>query len=128
MRAKYTRLFVDEHGGTRFEDLVAELQPGFTPPGGTVPGFSAPFLTTDGNSFWIGAPSDWKDDTPHTAPRRMILVTTQGEYEVTTSTGMTRRFPLGSVVVVEDTSGAGHSFKIIGTEDVMIFGVGLPPA
>jgi len=32
------------------------------------------------------------------------------------------------VVVVEDTSGAGHSFKIIGTEDVMIFGVGLPLA
>jgi hypothetical protein len=127
MRAKYTRLFVDQHGGTHFEDLVAELQPGFTPPGGAVPSFSTPFLTSDGNSFWIGAPSDWKDDTPHTAPRRMILVTTQGEYEVTTSTGMTRRFPLGSVVVVEDTSGAGHSFKIIGREDVMIFGVGLPP-
>jgi hypothetical protein len=58
----------------------------------------------------------------------MILVTTQGEYEVTTSNGMVRRFPIGSVVVVEDTSGAGHSFKIIGTEDVMIFGVGLPLA
>jgi len=128
MRANYTRLFVDEHGRTRFEDLVVDLQPGFTPPGGAVPSFSAPFLTTDENSFWIGAPSDSKDDTPHSAPRRMILVTIQGEYEVTTSTGVTRCFPLGSMVVVEDTSGAGHSFKIIGTEDVMIFRVGLPPA
>lgn len=93
----------------------------------SVPGFSAPFLPAEG-SFWIGAPSGWKDDAPHTAPRRMVLVTTRGEYEVTTSDGMVRRFPVGSVVVVEDTLGAGHSFKIIGTEDVMIFGVGLPPA
>jgi hypothetical protein len=127
MQAKYTRLFVDEHGGTRFEDRLTELQPGFLPPGQTTPSFSAPFLETNG-SFWIGAPVDWKDDASHTAPRRMILVTTQGEYEVTTSTGTVRRFPTGSVVVVEDTSGAGHSFKIIGTEDVMIFGVGLPTA
>ena len=127
MRAKYTRLFVDEHGGSRFEDLATELQPGFSPPGMATTSFSATFLPTDG-SFWIGAPRDWNDDTPHTAPRRMILVTRQGEYEVTTSNGMVRRFPIGSVVVVEDTSGAGHSFKIIGTEDVMLFGVGLPPA
>src|SRR5262249_11727672 len=109
MQAKFTRLFVDERGGSHFEDLVTELQPGFCPPGMATPGFSAPFLITN-DSFWIGAPSGWKDDTPHTAPRRMILVTTQGEYEVTTSTGMVRRFPIGSVVLVEDTSGAGHSF------------------
>jgi hypothetical protein len=58
----------------------------------------------------------------------MVLVTTQGEYEITTSNGTVRRFPTGSVLVVEDTWGAGHSFKIIGTGDVMTFGVGLPPA
>jgi hypothetical protein len=94
MQAKYTRLFFDERGGSRFEDLATELQPGFCPPGMSIPGFTAPFLATDG-SFWIGAPSGWKDDAPHTAPRRMILVTTQGEYEVTTSNGMVRRFPVG---------------------------------
>ena len=127
MQAKYTRLFVDEHGGSGFEDLAAELQPGFCPPGMSTPGFSAPFLATEG-SFWIGAPNGWKDDAPHIAPRRMILVTTQGEYEVTTSGGKVRRFPVSSVVVVEDVSSVGHSSKIIGTEDVMIFGVGLPPA
>jgi len=127
MRAKYTRLLVDDHGGSRFEDLATELQPGFSAPGIASTIFSASFLPTNG-SFWIGAPRDWSDDTPNTAPRGMILVTTQGEYEVRTSDGMVRRFPIGSVVVVEDTSGAGHSFKIVGTEDVMIFGVGLPPA
>jgi hypothetical protein len=64
MQAKYTRLFVDEHGGSRFEDLATELQPGFCPPGMVTPGFSVPFLITDVGSFWIGAPSVWKDDSP----------------------------------------------------------------
>jgi hypothetical protein len=44
----------------------------------------APFLASEG-SFWIGAPITVKDDTPHPAPRRMILVTTQGEHQITTS-------------------------------------------
>ena len=127
MKASYTRLFVDEHGGSRFEDLVTDLQPGFAPPGVETQSFSSPFLNADG-SFWIGARSSWTDNTLHTAPRRMILVTTQGQYEVTTSTGMVRRFTLGSVVLVEDTWGAGHSFKIVGTDDVVIFGVGLSSA
>ncbi|HEU0156615.1 MAG TPA: hypothetical protein VFQ82_11145, partial [Stellaceae bacterium] len=70
----------------------------------------------------------WKEDWPHTAPRRMILVTAQGSYEVTTSTGMVRQFIAGSVVVVEDTSRAGHLFRITGTQDVIIFGAGLPPS
>jgi hypothetical protein len=129
MQAKYTRVFADEHGESRFEDgLVTELEPGFAPPGVITPAFSAPFLTTDGTCFWIGIPKNWKEDWPHAAPRRMIIVTTQGEYEITTSDGEVRRFPIGSVVLVEDTSGAGHLFTIVGAEDVMIFGVGLPPA
>lgn len=44
MQAEYTRLFIDEHGESRFEDLVTDLQAGFSPPGVATPGFSAPFL------------------------------------------------------------------------------------
>ena len=105
VQAKYTRLYVDEPGEFRFEDLVTELQPGFSAPGVAAPGFSAPFYPIDGSCFWIGVPAGWKEDWPHTAPRRMILVTAQGSYEVTTSTGMVRQFSAGSVVAVEDTSG-----------------------
>ncbi|HEY1299217.1 MAG TPA: hypothetical protein VGF07_01895 [Stellaceae bacterium] len=128
MQAKYTRLYVDEQGESRFEDCVTELQPGFSAPGVVTPGFSAPFQTVDGSCFWIGVPSNWKEDWPHTAPRRMILVTAQGSYEVTTSTGIVRKFSAGSVVVVEDTSGAGHLLRITGTQDVIIFGAGLLPS
>jgi len=58
----------------------------------------------------------------------MVFVTTQGEYQVTTSGGVTRKFPVGSVLVVEDVSSAGHSTKITGTEDLIIFAANLPAA
>ena len=39
MQARYTRLFTDESGASRFEDSTIELQQMFSPPGllGTVP-------------------------------------------------------------------------------------------
>jgi hypothetical protein len=36
------------------------------------------------------------------------MVTLAGEYEVQVSSGETRRFGPGSVVLVEDLTGAGH--------------------
>ena len=125
MQAHYTRLFTDERGVSCFEDLAIELQPGFSAPGLEEPILSAPFLACEG-SFWVGAPTTWKGDTPHPAPRRMIFVTTQGEYQVTTSDGVTRRFPVGSVLIIEDTTGAGHSTKITSAEDAIGFAVALP--
>ena len=72
----YTRLFTDERGASCFEDVTITLQPGFSIPGVATTIFTAPFLASE-DSFWIGAPSTAKDDGPHPAPRRMILVTTQ---------------------------------------------------
>jgi hypothetical protein len=53
-------------------------------------------------------------------------VTVPGEYEVTTSKGDVRRFPRGSVLLVEDTTGKGHSTKIVSDEDGVGFCVALP--
>jgi hypothetical protein len=55
----------------------------------------------------------------------MIFITVRGEYAVTVSDNVVRYFPAGSVLVVEDTTGMGHSSKITGKEDCYIFGVGL---
>jgi hypothetical protein len=102
-----------------------DLQQVFSPPGLESVIFSAPFLPSEG-SLWIGALNTWKDASLHQAPRRMIQVTTQGEYQITTSEGAFRRFPVGAVLIVEDTSGVDHSSKITSAEDVIIFAVGLP--
>ena len=125
MRATYTRLFTDEHGASRFADLEIELSVGFSAPPAE-PLHFAQFLAPDG-SFWIGAPTNWKGDAAHPAPRRAIFVTTRGEYQVTTSDGVVRCFPAGCVLVVEDTTGEGHSTAITSDEDCIILAVSLPP-
>ena len=124
MRACYARIFTDEHGLSRFEDLGVELIPGFAVPPAE-PLHTAPFLASEG-TFWVGGLPAWKGDAAHPAPRRMIFVTVRGEYQVTASEAVVRTFPAGSVLIVEDTTGAGHSTKITSAEDAIVFAVGLP--
>ena len=124
MRASYTRLYADEQGISRFEDLGVELIPGFaTPP--AEPLRLARFVPAD-RCYWLGAPTDWKGDAAHPTPRRQILVTVQGEYEVSAGDGTRRRFPVGSIVLVEDTTGGGHGTKITSAVEALVFAVGLP--
>lgn len=124
MRAQYTRLFTDASGASRFGDHDIELNAGFAVPPAE-PIHSAQFLVPDA-TFWIGVPTNWKGGVAHPAPRRAIFVTARGEYEVTTSDGAVRSFPAGSVLVLEDTTGEGHSTRITSSEDCIVFAVGLP--
>jgi hypothetical protein len=119
-----SRLSTDEGGVSRFRDLDVELAPGLAVPPAQ-PLHSAPFLPTEG-SFWVGAPTTWRGDAPHPAPRRQIFVTVRGEYQVTAGDGTVQRFPAGSVLVLEDTTGTGHSTRITSGEDCIVFAVGLP--
>ena len=105
MRAHYTRLFTDERGGSRLADFDIELSVGFAVPP-TEPLHLAQFLAPD-STFWIGAPTSWKGDAVHPAPRRAIFVTLRGEYQVTTSNGVVQRFPTGSVLIVAAPSAVG---------------------
>ena len=47
----------------------------------------------------------------------------QGEYEITASDGAVRSFHAGSVLLLEDTDGKGHSFRVTGNDDALIFAV-----
>jgi hypothetical protein len=126
MQARYTRLFTNGHGATCFEDVEIGLKLGFAVPPAE-PLHTAQFLPADG-TFWVGGPATWKGDAAHPAPRRMIFVTVQGEYEIGASDGVTRKFPVGSVLLLEDTAGPGHLTKITSTEDAIVLGVGVPAA
>ena len=126
MQARYTRLFTDENGQSRFEDAEIGLASGFAVPPAE-PLFTAPFFPAEG-TFWIGAPTTWRGDAAHPAPRRMIFVTVRGEYRVTASRNEVRHFPTGSVLLIEDTTGDGHSTEIIGGEEVIVLAIGLTTA
>jgi len=126
MKAAYSRLFTDESGEPRIEDIEFDISPGFAVPP-AAPLHTAPFLPADGSTFWVGAPPNWNGRDPHPAPRRMIFVTVRGEYEVIVNAGVARCFPVGSVLVVEDTTGIGHTSRISSADDCIILAIGLPP-
>jgi hypothetical protein len=124
MKVHYTRLFANSQGASSFEDKEAELKLGFAAPPAE-PLYTAQFSPAEG-TFWLGAPPTWKGDAPHPAPRRMVFITVQGEYQIEATDGETRQFPLGRVLLIENTTGTGHSTKVIGGQDAIVFAVGLP--
>jgi hypothetical protein len=49
----------------------------------------------------------------------------RGEVEVTASDGETRRFSPGGLLLVEDTTGKGHSTRVVGGEGFLLVGIAL---
>ena len=74
----------------------------------------------------MGAPIGWEGDEPHRVPARSVFVTTQGEYIVIANDGDVRNFPVGSVILLEDTWGVGHQTSNIGDIDVVALIVSVP--
>lgn len=124
MEVRYTRLFADASGASHFEDRELGLEPGFAVPPAE-PLSSAPLLPAE-TTFFFGGPASWKGTTAHPAPRRMLLVTIRGEYRITASDGQARSFPLGSVLLMENTTGAGHSTRFTHVDGAIVLAVGLP--
>ncbi len=115
--AKYVRIYADESGESHFEDMETELTFGdFAPP--AAPLARGPFLPA-AQMQWLAAPTGWPSDVPHPPPNRLVFVVTQGELELTTSDGEARRFPIGAVVLLEDTSGKGHRSEVTSDVDVL---------
>jgi len=49
-----------------------------------------------------------------------MLFYLSGEIEAQTSDGEVRIFGPGSVTLLEDTTGKGHTSRVVGTEDVLL--------
>jgi hypothetical protein len=124
VQVSFTRIFADADGVSHFEDASVQLQHGLAAGSPTEPLYFAPFLATEG-TFWVSVPSTWKDDQAHTTPQRHIVVTVRGEYQITAGDGSSRRFPPGTVLLLEDTKGSGHSTKITSSEDAIVFAIRL---
>ncbi|MCD6055193.1 MAG: Cupin domain [Gammaproteobacteria bacterium] len=61
------------------------------------------FRQFNANAFF-----DW-----HTAPQAQYIIYLEGEVEVKTSGGETRRFTAGDILLANDTRGAGHITKTL---------------
>ena len=124
MQVSFTRIFADADGVSHFEDVSVQLQQRLAAGSPGEPFYFAPFLAAEG-TIWVRVPSTWKDDQPHTSPQRHVVVTVRGEYQVTAGDGSSRSFPPGSVLLLEDTRGLGHSTKITSSEDAILFAIRL---
>src|SRR6185369_7772148 len=105
----FTRLYSDWSGESHFEDIeVPFTAVDFT---GAAPPLNLSDITEANNVRFMEAPAGWTSDW-HTSSARTLFICLSGEWEVTVSDGESRRFAIGSVILVETTQGIGHLSRI----------------
>lgn len=108
---RYDRIYGDSNGESHFGEVELELgEVEYAPP---APPLHVSEPVEAERALLFRAPSDWVGDF-HPSPRRQLYVCLKGELEITASSGETRRFAPGSVLLVEDTEGKGHISKVVG--------------
>jgi hypothetical protein len=100
-----TRLFADENGHARFEDIEISVTPDDPPPDAM--SVSQPW-SASAVLFGRGPAGGSHAEQPEN--RRQLVFGVSGRVEVT-ATGETRTFGPGDVLLVEDTEGSGHSSR-----------------
>ena len=108
----YLRLYSDDTGESHFEEVEVTLAlTDFAPP-------AAPaYLATLGEATSIlilAGDENWGGTEPHPAPACQFALSITGTLEVTASDGEMRRIGPGQLLLLEDTTGAGHSTRALG--------------
>ncbi|HEX6191759.1 MAG TPA: hypothetical protein VFZ42_05315 [Chitinophagaceae bacterium] len=98
-----TRVYSDEKGDSRFEDLRIPLNDA-----GDI-GSLSDTLAAKGIIFREVLPS--YDYDFHNAPQRQYIILLDGRIQIETSLGEIREFGAGEVLLVEDITGKGHKTK-----------------
>lgn len=123
--ASYLRLFADADGESHFEELTVELEvTDFAPP--SIPVYVASLFPATACGL-IGSSADWDGERAHPTPHRQLLCTLRGAYEVTASDGTVHYFPVGSLLLLDDTTGNGHRTRSIGDDAMLVLSVTLAP-
>jgi hypothetical protein len=120
---KYTRIYEDAAGCSRFGEVeVAFGRVEFAPP--APPLDVSADMAAKGVGF-VRFPPGWEGDW-HPAPRRQLMVFVAGTIEAETGDGETRRFGVGDIVLVEDTTGRGHCSRVVGDDPVLAAVIRMP--
>lgn len=102
---KATRIYSDGSGKSCFEELSIPLQDA-----GSI-GFLSQLEPATGIIF-RETPGTYNYSW-HNAPRRQYILILEGAVDITVSSGETRRFADGDILLVEDTEGQGHCSKAV---------------
>ena len=113
---EFTRVFTDEYGETHFEDIKIELLPvDFAPP---APPLNLSELKEAKKFGFVNAPIGWYGDW-HPTPKRQVFIYISGQIEAKVSDGEVRVFGPGSITLLEDTTGKGHTSRVVGNQEVL---------
>jgi redox-sensitive bicupin YhaK (pirin superfamily) len=105
----FTRLYSDLSGESHFGDVEINFTSvDYT---ASAPPLNLSTVLKASNVRFMEAPAGWSSDW-HTSSARTLFIVFSGEWEVTVSDGESRRFAIGSVILLESTSGIGHSSRI----------------
>ena len=102
---KVTKVYSDENGDSRFEDVDIELFDN-----GEIGRLSK---NIDVKSLQFRKVSPNYDYDFHHAPQKQYIVLLDGGVEITTSLGETRQFQTGEILLMEDTTGKGHKTRYL---------------
>lgn len=109
--ASLVRIWSDDEGESHFGDVELPLaaRP-YAPPAGPID-VSEPLAAS--RAVLSSMPAGWFGDW-HPSPRRQLYLSLTGRLEVQTSDGEIREFMPGSIVLVEDVAGIGHTTCVKG--------------
>ena len=115
---KYLRIYSDDQGESHFDDVEVNFKPvDFTP---FLPPIDFASLFPATSCSLISGPAEVDFDEFHPAPRRQLLCMVQGEGEMRTSDGSLKVIKTGNLVLVEDTTGKGHSSRFTSEGDIIV--------
>ena len=97
------RVFTGEDGESHFEELDPASHP--------ILRSVQPTVEIEFKPIPVGYFNDW-----HTAPRRQYVIGLSGEAEIGIGDGTVRRFRPGDVLLADDLTGRGHTFRTIGDQ------------
>jgi quercetin dioxygenase-like cupin family protein len=100
------RLYAGADGQSRIEDQSLSSHPVLA-----TPQIAAHIVFSQ---LPVGTFIDW-----HPAPRRQYVIILAGQLEIGLGDGTVRRFGPGDARLVEDTTGRGHTTRVVGTEPVL---------
>jgi cupin domain len=119
----YLRVYTDQNGESHAEEVEVEMSlTEFAPPAPPVD--LSPAMPST-NLLFLSFPVGW-DGPSHPTPRRQFAFVLTGEVEGAVSDGEVRRSGPGSVFLLEDTWGKGHSTRNVGNVPVLLAIVQLP--
>jgi hypothetical protein len=112
LSVQYLRLYAGPDGESHFEDVTVEMHPVEFIPGRSLVDLSAPYPVTA--VVFASLAVGWDGDA-HPTPQRQLVVPLAGELEMVASDGTVRRVRPGMVLLLENTTGKGHTTRNIGS-------------